>query len=255
MLAKEAEYPLQQFYLVPWRWDYFAQHRKESNRTHSWHARAYRWFWSLGMDTIFHLFVCMLARWLPSRCTKLAYRHLIPRLIPQNWKVVDRSDRQLTMQHERFRHIEVEIFVQRKHLGKAIRSAIELMNLYASKPINKRYVHHYPICIRRVMPDDTLVSPASGGTEPWYTLSFISYARPAERQGLEAFAAEVVQVMASRFDARPHWGKFCPIDAPTVERLYPNWKEFSQIVRSSGDDFPCLNEWLFGLLHHSPSDE
>lgn len=30
VLAAEKEYPLQQFYLVPWRWTYFSQHRRES---------------------------------------------------------------------------------------------------------------------------------------------------------------------------------------------------------------------------------
>ncbi|TWU36493.1 L-gulono-1,4-lactone dehydrogenase [Novipirellula aureliae] len=248
VLAKEAEYPLQQFYLVPWRWDYFVQHRRESNRTHSWHAIAYRWFWSLGMDTVFHLFICILARWLPSRCTKLAYRHLIPRLIPQNWKVVDRSDRQLTMQHERFRHIEVETFVAGRHLNSAIETARDLLTTYASKSSSEKYVHHYPICIRRVLPDDTLVSPASGGDEPWYTLSFISYARPAERQGFEAFANEVAQTMIKQFNARPHWGKFCPIKSTMLTRLYPQWEEFAAFVRMADGASPFANPWLQGLL-------
>ncbi|WP_442511921.1 D-arabinono-1,4-lactone oxidase [Novipirellula sp. SH528] len=254
VIEKESSYPLQQFYLVPWRWDYFAQHRVETDRKRSWHAGLYRVFWSLGMDTMLHIAICSLARWLPDRCTTIAFRHLIPRLIPQNWKVVDRSDRQLTMQHERFRHIEVEIFVQQKHLNDSINVAIDLLKSYASKSAGERYVHHYPICIRRVLPDDTLVSPASGGKEPWYTLSFISYARPAERNGFEAFATNIVQEMTSRFDARPHWGKFCPIDTKTVAKLYPNWAEFSEVVRSVGDDFPFVNDWLLELLQPLPGD-
>ncbi|GAA4454465.1 D-arabinono-1,4-lactone oxidase [Novipirellula rosea] len=252
VIDQEAKYPLQQFYLVPWRWDFFAQHRVETDRKRSWHAGLYRAFWSLGMDTMLHVAICSLARWLPDRCTTIAFRHLIPRLIPQNWKVVDRSDRQLTMQHERFRHIEVEIFVPQKHLKDSISVAIDLLKNYASRSASERYVHHYPICIRRVLPDDTLVSPGSGGKEPWYTLSFISYARPAERQGFEAFATEIVRVMATRFDARPHWGKFCPIDAKTVAKLYPNWDDFRREVSSVGDDFPFVNDWLLEFLQPLP---
>ena len=30
VLVAEKEYPLQQFYMVPWRWSYIAQHRRES---------------------------------------------------------------------------------------------------------------------------------------------------------------------------------------------------------------------------------
>lgn len=253
VIAKENEYPLQQFFFIPWRWDFFAQHRVETKRNRSWHAFLYRWFWALGMDTVLHIAICILARWLPDRCTTFAYRHVIPRLIPRRWKVVDRSDRQLTMQHEMFRHIEVELFVPRQHLEAAIEAARELLTSYASKPHAERYTHHYPICVRRVLPDDTLISPASGGTEPWYTLSFISYARSTERQSFKAFATELVQIMALRFKARPHWGKFCPIDAPTVAKLYPNWAEFSSIVRSVGDDLPFVNDWLRGLLHQLPS--
>ena len=248
VLAKEADYPLQQFFLVPWRWDFFAQHRVESNRQRSWHAGLYRWFWSWGMDTFIHVVACLLARWLPRRCTPFAYRNLIPRLIPRGWKVVDRSDRQLTMQHERFRHIEVELFVPAEHLPAAIDTSRELITAYASRLNQERYVHHYPICIRRVLPDDTLVSPASGGEQPWYTLSFISYSRPTERNGFEAFATDIVRTMIQQYGARPHWGKYCPIDPSAVPKIYPRWSEFAAIVRESGADYPFANTWLIELL-------
>lgn len=251
VIEKESDYPLQQFYITPWRWDFFAQHRVETYHNRSWHAFLYRWFWSLGMDTVLHLVICLLARWLPSRSTTFAYRHVIPRLIPRNWKVVDRSDRQLTMQHERFRHIEVELFVPKQHLEASIKTARELLMSYASKPRAEKYTHHYPICVRRVLPDDTLISPASGGDQPWYTLSFISYARPAERQGFEAFATELVQRMEEKFGARPHWGKFCPIDSESVTNLYPQWEEFASLARKDGGASPFANAWLNGLLRHT----
>lgn len=54
--------------------------------------------------------------------------------------------------------------------------------------------------------------------------------------------------MAERFGARPHWGKFCPIDAHTVANLYPNWQEFSQLARSASDELHFVNSWLLGLI-------
>lgn len=252
VIEKESDYPLQQFYITPWRWDFFAQHRVETDHNRSWHAFIYCWFWSLGMDTVLHLVICLLARWLPCRCTTFAYRHVIPRLIPQNWKVVDRSDRQLTMQHERFRHIEVELFVPKQHLEASIKTARELMTCYASKGGAVKYTHHYPICVRRVLPDETLVSPASGGDQPWYTLSFISYARPAERQGFEAFATELVQAMGEKYGARPHWGKFCPIGSESIAKLYPQWEEFTSLVRTDGGASAFTNAWLRDLLRPTP---
>ncbi|EMB14911.1 D-arabinono-1,4-lactone oxidase [Rhodopirellula europaea] len=253
VIAQEADYPLQQFYFVPWKWDYFAQHRVETDQKRSWHASLYRWFWALGMDTIFHVIVCLLARWLPRRCTAFAYQKLIPQLIPRNWKVVDRSDRQLTMQHERFRHIEVELFVPGKHLKGSLHAARELLMSYAAKPGLENYTHHYPICVRRVLQDDTLISPASGGNEPWYTLSFISYARPAERESFEAFATELVQTMGEQFAARPHWGKFCPLTFDSVNHLYPQWDDFAAIVQMNGAGDSFANAWLQGLLNQTQS--
>ena len=38
VLVAEKEFPLQQFFLVPWRWTYLAQHRQEtsSRRSTAW---------------------------------------------------------------------------------------------------------------------------------------------------------------------------------------------------------------------------
>src|SRR3954447_3021094 len=42
VLAKENEYPLQQFFLVPWWWKYLAQHRRETAAPRSVWATLYR---------------------------------------------------------------------------------------------------------------------------------------------------------------------------------------------------------------------
>jgi hypothetical protein len=248
VLAAESQYELQQFYLVPWQWSYFAQHRRETPSGRSWHASLYRIFWALGMDVGLHLVICSLARWLPTQWTKYAFRHAIPRLIPIGWKVVDRSDRQLTMQHELFRHVEVELFVQRSRLADALRRVREIITQQSDLPPSDQYVHHYPICIRRVLPDNTLISPAAGGDEPWYAISLISYVQPSHRGGFYFFAEKLVRELARDFQARPHWGKFCPVDQTLVRQLYPDWDRFRSVLRSSGAAERFMNRWLEGLL-------
>lgn len=185
VIAAEGDYPLQQFYLVPWRWDYFVQHRRESHRPRSWHAWLYRLYWTVGMDFAFHLLVRLQARQLPVWWTKFFFRHVMGRLVPRGWYVVDRADRQLTMNHALFRHIEIEIFVKQSQLPAAIEYVTWFLqhcggekstppndveaHLRAAgvwrevEKLRGTYCHHYPICIRKVLADDTLVSMASGG--------------------------------------------------------------------------------------------
>lgn len=133
VVAAEAEYDLQQFFLVPWNWNLYAQHRREVTSPRSWHAPLYRLYWALGMDVAFHLIVLMMARVLPAKAPKIFYRSIMPWLVPRGWKVVDRSDRQLTMHHELFRHIEIEMFVPTQHLEAAIRVTQELLEYVAGE--------------------------------------------------------------------------------------------------------------------------
>ena len=106
------------------------------------------------------------------------------------------------------------------------------------------YTHHYPICLRRVLTDDTLLSMTGGSTEPHYAVSFISYARLNDREGFRAFAEIMTRAMGAMYDARPHWGKICPLSAAEVERLYPQLPRFREIVRGSDPEGVFRNDWL-----------
>jgi len=272
VLAAERTYDLQQFYLIPWRWDYFAQHRREVAGPRSRLAPLYRLYWAVGMDVLFHLVVGALARRLPPNWTRGFCRHVAPLLIPRGWRVTDGSDRQLTMQHQLFRHIEIEIFVPRSRLAEAAEFVGRFLSHAGGEPSEEserlrreltwlglaekfdaicgRYTHHYPICIRKVLPDDTLISPASGGDEPWYALSFISYALPKERAGFFAMADVLARSMARLFGGRPHWGKHCPLAPAELAKLYPQFDEFRELVRASDPTGRFRNAWtesLFGF--------
>jgi FAD/FMN-containing dehydrogenase len=268
VLEQEAVYDLQQLFLVPWRWDFLAQHRREVGRPRSRLAPLYRLYWAVGMDVGLHVLVRLLARWLPGVCTRLAYRHVIPRLVPGGWKVADRSDRQLTMQHELFRHIEIEVFVTRSRLSEAMAYVVWLLRRAGGETLDPpagvrgrlssdqwaelerlrgQYLHHYPVCVRTVLPDDTLISMASGDV-PYYALSFISYARPSRRDAYFRFAKALAGTMAALFDARPHWGKVCPLPPAELARLYPGLAEFAAIQKQMDPAGVFANAWVREIL-------
>ena len=106
-----------------------------------------------------------------------------------------------------------------------------------------QYLHHYPICIRKVLPDDTLISMASG-QEPWYALSFVSYVRPERRGGFISFANVLARTAAQLFGARPHWGKFCPLESNDLQALYPHLERFAAIRRTFDPAQLFGNSWL-----------
>jgi FAD/FMN-containing dehydrogenase len=275
VIAAEEEYPLQQFYLLPWSWSYLAQHRRETPAPRSRLATVYRWYWWLGMDIGLHLVITVLARWArrPS-WTRWVYRHLLPQMVVTNWRVVDRAADQLVMEHQLFRHIEIEMFVGASRLAESLEFVQGLLQVLggeegqATVMVGERlkaigmedrlrelagsYCHHYVICVRKVLADDTLLSAASPrGDEPEqdsYALSFISYQRPDDRAGFDGFAVLLSDAMTRLFDARPHWGKVCPIEAREAERLYPGLARWREVAKEFDRDGAFLNPWLRGVL-------
>lgn len=270
-LAREAEYPIQQFYLMPWSWRYFAQHRRESAAPRSRLAALYRAYFFTTFDVGLHLAILGAVRLLSSRrAARFFLRQIAPRTVVRNWRVVDRSRAMLIMEHELFRHIEIEIFVKRSHLGEAMATVRRLVEhcddhewsgsamlhdevdqLGLSKELAAAagaYTHHYPICVRKVLPDATLISPTADAVEPWYALSFISYAHPADRDGFLAFARLAARALGALYGARLHWGKVNPLTREEIERLYPCLAEFREIRARADPDGVFLNAWTERFL-------
>ena len=271
VLDAESSFPLQQFYLIPWRWSYFIQHRREVDRPRSHLARLYRFYWLGVMDYGLHLQILFLKRVLRSRrLLRLAFRRFVSAFLILNWKVTDRSSSMLVMKHEAFRHIEIELFVPRDQLADALRFTHEVIKVAVGRDstlsannqrrieglgmqdalagLHDQYCHHYPICVRRVLPDDTLISMASGGAQDWYALSFISYANPARRAGFFLFANFMAQSMSQLFHARPHWGKVCPLEANELTSLYPRFNDFRTVCNTLDSQGVFQNDWTAALL-------
>ena len=274
VLACESEYPQQQFYLMPWSWSFFGHHRRESTSPRSWLAGLYRLYCFLAIDVGLHLPILFVSRlWKTSWGTRFFYRRLLPLAIVRKWRVVDDSAAMLTMQHELFRHIEIEVFVQRDKLKSAIDFLRGVLEHSAGEDLSKanrsegierffqddafrslkgRYIHHYPICIRRIPCDDVLVSmasPSKESTEDWYAISLISYHWPRDREGFFLFAEFVGAAFAELFGGRCHWGKYNPLSFETNEQLYPDLDEFRAVVDQFDEGGRFRNEWLQRVVY------
>jgi len=271
VLEAQDSFPLQQFFLIPWRWSYFAQHRRETTAARSWHAGLYRAYWLVALDHGFHLLVLLLVRWARIRgWIRFTFRRVLPACVARSWQVVDRSASMLVMKHEAFRHIEIELFVRRSDLAGMLRHAQEVLSVAGGTKavpsedtlervralgmqrelaaLHGKHCHHYPICVRRVVPDETLISMTCGAGEDWYSVSFISYVRPSERAGFLEFADFMAKSTARLFGARPHWGKLCPLDPEELRALYPRFDTFRAICSSVDPDGAFRNPWTATLI-------
>lgn len=251
VLALRERAPLQQFYLIPQLWGYYAQNRAVSDGAGtSLSAPLYRLYWLLNIDVGLHVGVKLFAAVLRSpRLVRFLYRRILPAMIFPRWVVTDRSDRMLVMEHELFRHLEMEVFVPESRLAAAAEYVKEVLQaadgsrgelsgafrrdladeglLGALERVRGTYLHHYPICFRRVLADDTLISMSAGTDEAWYAISLITYVEP--REPFYGVARFLAASMARLFGARLHWGKWFPLGAAEVREAYPGLDEFREV--------------------------
>ncbi len=247
-LALEADWPLQQFFYVPWLDKYLGQHRREVKAKRSWLASVYRVYWFLAIDLALHVMLRLIVQTLRSAGgAKFFFRYVALTTVPWRWHVVDKSQNQLIMEHELFRHIEMEIFVRRSQLAAALELLRQTIIEFAGKSAD-RYTHHYPVCVRRVLADETLISATSGGAEDFYALSLISYACPAQRASFFGFCDSVAASLTATFGARCHWGKYCPTPAAEIQQLYPRLPEFAAVCERFDPERRFANDWLQQLL-------
>lgn len=254
VLDNESAAPLQQFYLIPHTWAYLEHERSVApDNRRSGGAMLYRAYWLVVIDVLLHLGIKLTASLLRSRrLVDFIYRRLLPVCIFPKWQVTDRSDRQLLMRHDLFRHLEMEVFVPGERLRPALDfvsavlraadnadyevsagvcdriGAVEMRDSFAR--IRGSYSHHYPVCVRRVRPDDTLISMSScHGVErqDWYAISLITFTEP--RLPFRNVARFLATTMVRSLDARLHWGKWHPLEARQIGDSYPGLAAFQAI--------------------------
>jgi FAD/FMN-containing dehydrogenase len=276
VLKLEKTWPLQQFFYLPWADQFLTQSRRETEASRSWLAPLYRLYWFLVIDLGLHLVLTTIVQTFRSAAAaKFFFRHIALATLIRRWHVVDKSQAMLIMEHELFRHIEMEVFVRRSHLPAALeltKAAIRLFDdeqnlteadrtLLAAAgwdnsagPSRPRYTHHYPVCVRRVLPDQTLISMCSGGDEDFYALSFISYALPNEREGFYAFCQFLGPTLVRQFAARCHWGKYAPVTADQVAATYPELPRFLAVCQKFDPPASFSNRWLREVLRLNTAD-
>ena len=281
VLSGEADAPLQQFYILPHARTYLVHERSVAAANRRAGAAAlYRVYWLLVIDVALHVSIKLTASWLQSRrLVRMLYRRILPACIFPSWRVTDRSDRQLLMRHDLFRHLEMEVFVPRERLRPALEMVVEVLRAAddaghsvstevcetlealgeweALEGMRGSWSHHYPICVRRLRPDDTLISMASRhGVEEqdWYAISLITLTEP--RTDFQEVARLLAVVMAGRFGARLHWGKWFPLDGARVEGGYPGLGEFRAICEEHDPGGVFRNAFVGKVLFkRSASDE
>ena len=270
VIAAAERFPLQQFFLIPWLWEFIAQHRREVSGPRSRLAGLYRWYVYLVFDITFHLVILSLLQCGRRALVHGFFRRVLSLTVVKRWRVVDKSQKMLVMEHQLFRHVEIELFVTQSRIHEALAFTEEVLKYFAgdegaisSETKNRlsssllweqlsasrgRYLHHYPICVRRILPDHCMLSMASGTDEPWYAISFISYDPPERLDNFLTFAQFLTKSMVALFAARPHWGKICPLNADDVEHLYPELANFRDVCTSLDPEGAFRNDWLNGLL-------
>ena len=279
VLAAENDHPLQHFFLVPYHWAYVVQHRRVvppvKRPLYRFDMWTYLVGWVITMDVGLHLVFKLLVNVLRSRTlTRAFFQRVMPYMLLEDKIFVGRSDDILTWRHELFRHFEIEVFVPRQHVAAAAEHVQAVLTvcdgtdelspqqsqrladaglLEELLAIRGTYTHHYPICIRRVFSDDTLISMSSGESGDWYAFSLISLEQP--RDAFRAFADYLARSMAQLFGARPHWGKYFPLDGETTRSLYPRLEEFDAICRRFDPRGVFQNHFTRKVLGREPDTE
>jgi hypothetical protein len=265
--------PLTQFIWTPYSWRWVAFERKDVRWPASTFAaflesRGFRVLNLIGVDLIFHLGVLasrLLGPWAIRSVHTLAYHSLI-----KNVERVDAAERVLTMHHDYFRHEEMELFVRESKLAGAVevlRSVIEVFSgsdrtvpsdveqqLRAIGAYDEllahrgRYVLHYPLFFRKVLPDETLVSMGASMTEPSYSISIFTYDPPAQRRRYYEFCSFLARTLNRLVAARLHWGKHFPLLYADIAPLYPELETFRALCRRNDPAGVFRNDYTRRVL-------
>jgi FAD/FMN-containing dehydrogenase len=279
ILSVYSERPLTQFLWAPYAWKAIAFERKDVGwptttllgDLKTWLMRAYN---VIGQDIVFHV-ILLLKRSLGARTVK-GFLRRAPRLILKGVERVDHAEHVLTLGHHYFRHEEMEVFVDEARLIEAaevIRCAIEVFAAKGASipdgvtqrlgdlglgeqllPFRGRFVHHYPIIFRRVLPDDTMLSMAASSVGPVYSISLFSYDPPGRRQPFYDLCGAVARILHDRFDARLHWGKHFPSAFADIAIRYPEMEAFRALCRRNDPHGVFRNAYTERVLGLRPCE-
>lgn len=278
VLADAPSFPLQQFVLVPYLWAYVAFQRREAGSERSvrpsWWRMVHRLYAFVGIDVLLHVLIKLLVNIGRSSWIRWFFRSVFIHLAWLDRTVVDRSERILTLHHNLFKHVELELFVPASRLADAAAvvryviarfdgsdatadPAVEsaLTGIGMLDELRSRagsYTHHYPVFFRRVLPDDTLISMTAGAPEPSYTISLFCYREP--RDAYYAFADFLARALNRLHRACPHWAKYFPLDYADIDELYPQLAAFRAVCDRYDPRGTFRNGYVNRVLGFASSD-
>jgi hypothetical protein len=245
-------YPLQQFVYIPYAWQFYVFRRQESGasrprtRYSTYGTQAYRLYKLVFVDIGLHALVKFFAFGSPGWLTRFFYQQVLPRMALRGRyvTVTDTDQHTLTLRHDFYRHLEMEVFVPEASLGDALQLVRYITEIFASgradivtldddivstlhqvpgmtEALKKgagSYTQHYPIVCRRILPDDALISMTSGGSSAYYSLSFFTY-RPAN-PCFSSYCHCLATCLVQQYKARLHWGKHFPLTYSEIKDSY-----------------------------------
>ncbi|HEX9664854.1 MAG TPA: D-arabinono-1,4-lactone oxidase [Patescibacteria group bacterium] len=246
VLAKKDDFPLQQFALFPYSWKFYVYHRKITDKPKSLlKIKLYKIYDYLVVEIFLHLLVKLFQQ-LGRGAIYWWWQKAVPRLLGQH-QISGDSETILTLHtehHYTFRHEEMEIFVPESNIFQAAEIIKKITTDYAN---SGQYVHHYPIFFRYVLPEETLISMASGN-QPYYSVSFFTYRPPQKRQPYYDYTLEAAKTLVQKCQARIHWGKRNPLSYNDLKHLYPNLEEFKQLCQSVDPKGVFQNDYIRRVL-------
>lgn len=260
VLNGERNYPLQQFGMIPFRWEYFVYQRRVTDNiprgSNAFKMAFLKCLDHLATELLTHFIIKTLAgfsgRGAKGELIRWFYKDFIVLFINRR-SVTYKSIRALTLHashHDAFQHLEMESFIPEKHIQKAVEIIRWTASVFGgesnampegiSTEIEEAgmlddlmeykgyYTHHYPFFFRRIFPDDTLISMASGG-QTYYSVSFFTYLPPNERDRFYVYAEFMARLLLKLFDARLHWGKYFPLTGQDIGHLYQSLPVFREL--------------------------
>lgn len=235
-------YPLQQFAVVPYSWRYYVFRRRiprlvttpgRLRRIAVWAYRAYK---LVVVDTLLHGIVNLMASWSRGPFIRAFYGKVFPVIALRDVSVVDRSDRVLTLRHDMYTHLEMEVFVPQRHVEQALTLVRHLTEAFSCKGqapdklpdqlkltlkavpgamdlLREKYgtfTYHYIINCRRILPETALLA-MTVGDQVYYSLSFFTFDVENTGPYLE-YCRLLAHCLVVLYGARLHWGKYFPLD-------------------------------------------
>jgi L-gulono-1,4-lactone dehydrogenase len=137
VLAGVAEYPQQLVVWLPWDWRFYPYRRRVvpgppegGGRARAYARRGANW---LGVDVGLHLVLEGLVRWGSPESIRGFFRGALPSALLLDRPVVDDARHILTLHHDYFRHVEMELFVPESRLPEALAVVREVLTVLAGE--------------------------------------------------------------------------------------------------------------------------